>query len=233
MQNIKKYVCEFFGTMGLVIFGCGVAVATGCYGNDGIVATSLAFGFAILIMVYAIGGVSGCHINPAVSLAMLITKRISPLDCAYYVASQILGAVAGASIIALFFGSFSWLGSNTAQAVLVHQYGNVGSLFIALASEIFLTFVFVFVVLAVTSKNEFNKISGIVIGLALALVHLLGIRLTGTSVNPARSIGPAILEMFSGNLDAISQIWIFIVGPIIGAVIAAFAFCMLNDKCEH
>lgn len=233
MQNIKNYISEFIGTMLLVVFGCGVAVATGTVGNDGIVATSLAFGLIIVAMVYTLGNISGCHINPAVSLAMLITKKISLTDFMYYVISQILGAIAGAAVVGLFFGDFSNLGGNQAQPILILQYGDVGSLFIALAVEIVLTFAFVFALLGVTSKVENKLVSGLVIGSTLTLVHLLGIRLTGTSVNPARSIGPAILQMFGGNLDAISQIWIFIVGPLVGAAIAACAFCLLTCKKEH
>ncbi len=231
MENIKKYIAEFIGTMFLVVFGCGVAVATnGCEGNAGIVATALAFGLVIVAMAYSVGNISGCHINPAVSLAMLIAKKISLMDCIYYVISQVLGAVAGAAIVGLFFGDFTNLGGNAAQQVLTFQYGDTGALFIALAVEVILTFAFVFAILGVTSKTENNKVSGLVIGFSLTLVHLLGIRLTGTSVNPARSIGPALLQMIGGEFTSISQIWIFIVGPLAGAALAAYVFKMLYCK---
>lgn len=232
MKSFKKYVAEFIGTMVLVIVGCGVAVATGCSDNGGIVATALAFGLAIVALAYTIGSISGCHINPAVSLAMLITKKISALDFLGYVIAQTLGATLGASIVALFFKRFYSLGGNQAQAVLTEGYGEVGSLFVALAVEIVLTFIFVFAILGVTSKDENGRVSGLVIGLSLTLVHLLGIRLTGTSVNPARSFGPALLQAFAGNTDALAQVWIFIVGPLAGAALAALIFKLLFSKKE-
>ena len=231
MKGIKKYIAEFIGTMVLVLFGCGVAVATSCYGNDGIIATSLAFGFAFISMAYVIGEISGCHINPAVSFAMFIMKKLSKTDLIYYVISQLLGAVAGSALIAVFFGGFEFLGSNQAQYILEYSYGSVGSLFVALACEVVLSFIFVFVVIGVSEKFENKKIVGIAIGLTLALVHLLGIRLTGTSVNPARSLAPALLEMIGGSYDPIMQIWIFIVGPVIGAVIAAYVYKMMTSDC--
>ena len=176
----------------LVIFGCGVAVATGCEGNDGVVATALAFGLVIVAMAYSIGNVSGCHINPAVSLAMLLNKKMSGKEFAGYVISQVLGAIAGAAIVGLLFGSFKNLGGNAVQAAVTAQYGDVASLAIGLIAEIVLTFGFVLAILGVTSKTDNKTVTGIVIGLTLTLVHLLGIRLTGTSVNPARSLGPAL-----------------------------------------
>ena len=232
MKGIKKYIAEFIGTMVLVLFGCGVAVATACYGNDGIIATALAFGFSIIAMAYLIGEISGCHVNPAVSLAMFITKKLSKTDLIYYIISQTLGAVAGCALIALFFGSFEFLGANQAQYALDYAYGDTGALFVALATEIVLSFIFVFVVLGVTAKTENKKISGVSIGLTLTLVHLLGIRLTGTSVNPARSLAPALLEMIGGSFEPISQIWIFIIGPCLGAIIAAYVYKMMFCECE-
>ena len=232
MKGIKKYIAEFIGTMVLVLFGCGVAVATACYGNDGIIATALAFGFSIIAMAYVIGEISGCHVNPAVSLAMFITKKLSKTDLIYYIISQTLGAVAGCALIAFFFGSFEFLGANQAQYALDYAYGDTGALFVALATEIVLSFIFVFVVLGVTAKTENKKISGVSIGLTLTLVHLLGIRLTGTSVNPARSLAPALLEMIGGNFEPISQIWIFIIGPLLGAIIAAYVYKMMFCECD-
>ncbi len=230
MALSKKCIAEFIGTFVLVVFGCGVAVATGCVGNDGIIATALAFGLVIVAMAYSIGNISGCHINPAVSFAMLISKKISGKEFIGYVLSQILGAIAGASVVGLFFGDFASLGGNAAQTALTTAYGSTTALFVALGVEIVLTFTFVLAIMGVTSKNENKAVTGIVIGLALTLVHLLGIRLTGTSVNPARSIGPALLQMIGGDFTAISQIWIFIVGPILGGALAAIIYNCLDAK---
>lgn len=230
MENLKKYLAECIGTMVLVVFGCGVAVATGCEGNSGIVATALAFGLVIVAMAYSIGNISGCHINPAVSLAMLISKKMSGKDFIMYVISQIIGAVIGAAIVGLFFGSFANLGGNAVQKVVTDAYGDGGSLAVGLVAEIVLTFAFVLAIMGVTSKTDNKTVTGIVIGLTLTLVHLLGIRLTGTSVNPARSIGPALLQMIGGDFTAISQIWIFIVGPLLGAALAALLYNFLDGK---
>lgn len=230
MENLKKCLAEFIGTMVLVVFGCGVAVATGCSDNAGIVATALAFGLVIVAMAYSIGNVSGCHINPAVSLAMLISKKMSGKDFVLYVVSQILGAIVGAAIVGLLFGSFENLGGNFVQTTVTDVYDGGSSLVIGLVAEIVLTFGFVLAIMGVTSKTDNKTVTGIVIGLALTLVHLLGIRLTGTSVNPARSIGPALLQMIGGDFTAISQIWIFIVGPLVGAALAAVIYNFLDSQ---
>lgn len=229
-EQIKKYAAEFIGTAVLVIVGCGVAVATGCLGNDGIVATALAFGLAIVAMAYSIGNVSGCHINPAVSLAMAMNKKITWKEFAGYVASQILGAIVGAAIVALFFGSFKNLGGNAAQSAVIAAYGDLGAQFVALAVEVVLTFIFIIAILGVTSKTDNKAVVGIVIGLTLVLVHLLGIRLTGTSVNPARSIGPALLQMIGGDFTAISQIWVFIIGPLVGSALAVITYNFISSS---
>ena len=230
---LKKCIAEFIGTFVIVVFGCGVAVATGCSDNGGIVATALAFGLVIVAMAYSIGNISGCHINPAVSTAMLVSGKMTAKDYVGYVLSQILGALAGAAVVGLFFGSFKNLGGNAVQTTLTNAYGSTGALFVGLIVEIVLTFAFVLAILGVTSKTENKAVTGVVIGLALTLVHLLGIRLTGTSVNPARSIGPAILQMIGGDFTAISQIWIFIVGPILGAVLAAVLYKFLEGKKQE
>lgn len=230
IELLKKCIAECIGTMVLVVFGCGVAVATGCAGNDGIIATALAFGLVIVAMAYSIGNVSGCHINPAVSLAMLINKKMSLKDFIFYIISQIIGALIGAAIVGLFFGSFANLGGNAVQETVVNAYGEGGSLAVGLLVEIVLTFAFVLAILGVTSRTDNKAVTGIVIGLALTLVHLLGIRLTGTSVNPARSIGPALLQMIGGDFKAISQIWIFIVGPFIGSALAAYLYSFIDSK---
>lgn len=233
MQTLKKCLAEFIGTAVLVVFGCGVAVATGCAGNDGIVATALAFGLVIVAMAYSIGNVSGCHINPAVSLAMAINKKISWKDFAFYVLSQVLGAIVGSAILGLFFGSFANLGGNAVQSVVVDSYSNGGYLAVGLVVEIVLTFAFVLAILGVTSRTENKAVTGVVIGLTLTLVHLLGIRLTGTSVNPARSIGPALLQMIDGEFGAIKEIWIFIVGPFVGSALAAVLYRFLDKNSDE
>ena len=230
MQFAKKCIAELVGTMLLVVFGCGVAVAAGCEGSDGLIATALAFGLSIVAMAYSIGNISGCHINPAVSLAMLINKKMNAKEFAGYVASQIVGAVLGAAIVALLFGSFENLGGNAVQTGVTEAYGEGGALAVGLAAEVVLTFCFVLAILGVTSKTENKAVTGIVIGLSLTLVHLLGIRLTGTSVNPARSLGPALLQMIGGDFTAISQIWIFIVGPLLGAALAAVLYAFFEGR---
>ena len=213
---MKKYICEFLGTLVLVLFGCGIAVVSG--GN--LVATALAFGLAIVACAYVIGGVSGCHVNPAVSLAMLIRGDIDVKDFCWYVVSQVFGAIAGAGIL-YFILSSSKLGTD---ALGTNGFGSLSAVNLSLGGavvvEIILTFVFIFTILGVTSDKKYASVSGIVIGLALTFVHLLGINLTGTSVNPARSIGPALL---TGG-TALSQIWVFIVAPLIGGALAAFVF---------
>lgn len=214
---MRKYIAEFVGTFVLVLVACGVAVAT----NANIVATSLAFGLVIVAMAYSIGNVSGCHINPAVSFAMLITKKMSPKDFVGYVIAQVLGAIAGAGVLGILFESSTALGANGYGA------GTYASnLLIALLIEIILTFIFVTTILGVTSKKENNSVAGIVIGLTLTLVHLIGIPFTGTSVNPARSLGPAI---FQGG-DALSQVWVFIVAPLVGALIAGLFYKYVLEK---
>ena len=218
---MKKYIAEFIGTAVLVVFGCGTAVAVGCdaASGSGYLLTALAFGLVIVAMAYSIGNVSGCHINPAVSIAMLVSKKLSGKDFICYVIAQVLGAIFGSVILGVIFGWDCGFGANSIQATWEH--GNVGS---ALLAEIILTFVFVIAICGVTSKVENGAVAGIVIGLTLTLVHILGIALTGTSVNPARSIGPAI---FAGGA-ALSQLWIFIVGPLVGGALAAVVYNALS-----
>lgn len=217
---MKKYIAEFLGTLVLVLFGTGIAVVSG----GDLVATSLAFGLAIVAEAYVIGNISGCHVNPAVSLAMLINKKLSVKDFICYVISQILGAIAGSAIL-FFILSNTSLGTTALGA---NFYGELSanniSLIGAIVTEIVLTCVFVYTILGVTSDDNKSNIAGIVIGLTLTFVHLIGIPLTGTSVNPARSLAPAI---FLGG-EAIRQIWVFILAPLVGGALAAILFKYLN-----
>ena len=217
---MKKYIAEFLGTLVLVLFGTGIAVVSG--GN--LVATSLAFGLSIVAMAYVIGNISGCHINPAVSLAMLISKKLSVKDFICYVIAQVLGAIAGSAIL-FFILSNTNLGTTALGA---NFYGELSAsnitLVAAIVTEIVLTFVFIYTILGVTSDESKSNVAGLVIGLTLTFVHLIGIPLTGTSVNPARSLAPAI---FLGG-EAFRQIWVFILAPLVGGALAAFTFKYLN-----
>ena len=216
---MKKYICELVGTFVLTLVGCGVAVVTGA----NVVATSLAFGLTIVAMAYSIGNVSGCHINPAVSLSMLMTKKISVKEFVFYVIAQVIGAILAAAVLGVLLSSFKSLGANTYGAER-QLATNVG---IALLVEEILTFIFITAILGVTSKKENTAVVGIVIGLTLTLVHLLGISFTGTSVNPARSLGPAI---FVGG-TALKQVWVFIVAPLVGSLLASvFYTTVIKEK---
>lgn len=215
---MKKYISEFVGTFGLTFFACGVAVVVGCSTPAGITATALAFGLVIVAMAYSIGSVSGCHINPAVTLAMRVTGRMDNKECGYYIISQLLGALFGSLLLGLCLGSFKHLGANGFGGMLPN--GTEVSALIALIVEIILTFIFITVILTVTSKKENSAVAGIVIGLTLVLVHLIGIPFTGTSVNPARSLAPAILQ----GGDAFIQSWLFILAPIVGSLLAALFY---------
>ena len=213
--------------MVLVLMGCGTAVSLGCTNADPetVVGTALAFGLAVVAMAYTIGGISGCHINPAITLGCLISGRISGKDAAMYMLFQVIGAILGAAILFLCttgVEGFAGTGANACQSGV----SEVG----ALVAEIVFTAIFVLVVLGTTdSKVGAGNFAGLAIGLSLVLVHLVCIRYTGTSVNPARSIGPALFE--GGN--ALAQLWIFIVGPFIGAAIAAGIWKMIAPcKCE-
>ncbi|MDE5888530.1 MAG: MIP family channel protein [Bacilli bacterium] len=221
---IRKFISEFVGTMLLVIFGCGTAVAvnkyvTGIYGIAlpfTMLLIACAFGLILMALVYTIGRVSGAHVNPAVSIAALIDGRITVFDCVYYVAAQILGGVTGAAVLAWIFAASTELGANGYDTL--SALNNITTLPVALVVETILTFVFVLVVLSVTKKENCN--SGVAIGLTLTLVHIMGIPFTGTSVNPARSIGPAVLT----RGVALEQLWVFIVAPIVGGILAALFY---------
>ena len=225
---MKKYFCEAIGTCVLVLFGCGAAVITG-----NIVAIALAFGLSIVAMAYVIGDVSGCHVNPAVSLAMLINKKITLIDFFFYVIAQIVGAFVGAGLLYLilnFSQAVAQAGGISAIGLGTNGFGEASSLginmWIALLVEVVLTFVFIYTILGVTSDEKKSSVAGIVIGLTLAFVHILGISLTGTSVNPARSLAPAIF--LCG--EALKQVWVFIVAPFIGSALAAVTYKFLNKE---
>jgi len=219
----KKYVAEFLGMFVLVFMGCGAAIFLGAETGVGHLAVALAFGLSIVAMAYVIGGISGCHINPAVSLSMLISKKMSVGSFVGYVIAQVAGAIAAAALLQ---GLLSMTNIIDATGGLgTNGIANVGA-GAALIIEAVLTFIFVFVILGVVSDSSKSNVAGIVIGLSLTFVHIVGIPLTGTSVNPARSIGPAI---FAGG-DALTDLWIFIVAPLVGAAFAAVVFGWLNAR---
>ena len=230
---MKKYLAEFIGTMVLVILGCGSAVAANALlGNVGIgiplaystLLIALGFGLALISMAYSIGNVSGCHINPAVSLAMLVSGKMNIHDFVGYIIAQFAGGIAGSAVLCVFFGSNAALGQNGygMQSALGVSEGT------AFLVEVVLTFIFVLLILGVTSTKENSRCAGLMIGLTLTVVHILGIPFTGTSVNPARSFGPALL---AGGL-ALKQVWLFLLAPCVGAVIAAVTWKVIAMKEE-
>lgn len=230
-MQMKKYIAEFIGTLVLVVFGCGSAVAANTLlGNAGegiplafsTLLIAFAFGLVIVAMAYSIGNISGCHINPAVSLGMLVAGRMQVKEFIGYIISQFLGGIAGAGILVFLFGSSEALGQNGFGAASALGI-NAGQAFVI---EVILTFVFVIAILGVTSKTENTAAAGLVIGLTLTLVHILGIPFTGTSVNPARSFGPALL---AGG-QALGQVWLFILAPLAGAAIAALVYKFLSRE---
>ncbi len=219
---MKRYISELIGTMVLVLFGCGsAAIAGSVLGTVGI---ALAFGLSIVAMAYVIGDISGCHINPAVSIGMWIDGRLETKDLIMYIVFQCIGAIIGIAILAVIINSAPSLGGYAATGLGQNGFGSASSVGLdvvgAIIVEIILTFVFVFTVLGVTKKAENSAVAGIVIGLTLAFVHIMGIPLTGTSVNPARSLAPAL---FIGG-QALQQVWVFILAPIVGAVIAGLLY---------
>lgn len=220
---MKKYICEFIGTLILVLFGCGVAVFT----DSNLVATALTFGLSIVVIFYSIGNISGCHLNPAVSFAFYLSGKMSGKEFIKYVVSQILGAIIGAILLAVIINNVSNLGDYKQTTMGVNSYGAFGiNMLGAFIVETILTFVFVLTILGVTRNNKYNNIAGIIIGLSLTFVHLLGINLTGTSVNPARSIGPAIVL----GIESLKQVWLFILAPFFGSTLASLTSKYLNEK---
>ena len=232
---LKKCIAEFIGTFVLVFFACGVAAVTG-----NLVATALAFGLVIVAMAYSIGRISGCHINPAVSLACLIEKKMTLVEFVMYVAAQILGGITGALLL---FGILKMNNGSLAEVGNACNYTATGTLkagpiFSAILFEIVLTCVFVFVILHVTdekSEKVSGKLAGLIIGLTLTLVHLLGIVVTGTSVNPARSLATAISSAIYGQgTEALKHVWIFIIAPFAGGALAALLHSFLvKDSTEE
>ncbi len=229
---MKKYLAECIGAATLVILGCGTAMLVGCdaASGSGYLLTALAFGLTIVAMAYSIGNISGCHINPAVSLGVLLTGGMDAKEFVGYVISQCVGALAGAAVLAAIFGlggvtdMTGGLGSNGLAGV-------GGNALAGLLVEIVLTFIFVIAILGVTSKKaNHGSFGGLVIGLTLVVVHILGIGLTGTSVNPARSFGPALVAAIRGNSAPLADLWVFIVGPLVGAALAAFTYKTLETK---
>lgn len=215
---MKRYIAELIGTMVLVLFGCGSAAIAGT--TLGTLGIALAFGLSIVAMAYVIGDISGCHINPAVSIGMWIDGRMDAKDLILYIAFQCIGAIIGIGILAVIINSCAYLGGCSVTGLGQNGFGAASSVGLnvvgAIIVEIILTFVFVLTVLGVTKKVENTTIAGIVIGLTLAFVHIMGIPLTGTSVNPARSLAPAL---FLGG-QALQQVWVFILAPVVGAIMA-------------
>jgi aquaporin Z len=227
IKPFTKYVAELFGTMVLVLIGCGSAVIAG--GNIGYLGISFAFGVAVLVMVYTIGPISGCHINPAITISMLVIGKINAKDAAFYVIFQIIGAIIGAGLLFLIASGLdgysltvNGLGQN---GFGIHSPGKY-SMVSGIIAEVVFTALFLFIILGSTHKNAPAGFAGIAIGLALFLIHIVVIPVTGTSVNPARSIGPAL---FVGG-DALAQLWVFIVAPIVGGIIGALKWKIFFGK---
>lgn len=228
---MKKYIAEFIGTFTLVFIGCGTAMLVGCdasYGC-GYLLTALAFGLTIVGMAYCVGNISGCHINPAVSLGVLMSGGMKAADFCGYVIAQCIGAFAGSGLLALIF-SMGGIVDMTGGYGTNGLAGVNGNVVAGLIVEAVLTFIFVLTILGVTSKKaNHGSFGGVVIGFTLVLVHILGIGLTGTSVNPARSVGPAIVAAIMNNSEPMGSLWVFIVGPLAGAALAAVTYKFLES----
>ena len=224
---MKKYLAEMIGTMVLVLMGCGAAVFAGAaqpFDAVGTLGVAFAFGLSVVAMAYAIGSISGCHINPAITLGVFMSGRMSGKDAGMYIVFQIIGAIIGSAIL-WFLAKDS---GSTTTFTGANNFAD-GQMSVAFVAEMVFTFIFVLVVLGVTAKNGLNEFAGLAIGLALVVVHIVCIPITGTSVNPARSIGPALFE----GGTALTNLWLFIVAPFIGAAIAAIVWkgiTVENDK---
>lgn len=230
---MKKYLAEMVGTMVLVLMGCGSAIFNfGVGSTTQVLTVAFGFGLSVVAMAYTIGGTSGCHINPAITLGALLSGRISGKDAGMYMIFQVIGAILGSTILYLIVSNIdatgaSYIAQGSAFATKTGSNGLQPGVNVTggLIAEIIFTFVFVLVVLGTTdSKKGAGNFAGLAIGLSLVLVHIVCIPLTGTSVNPARSVGPAIFDAVYGSTAALSQLWIFIVGPFIGAALSAFVW---------
>ena len=226
---MKKYFAELIGTAVLTLLGCGTAVFVGCSEPAGVVGTAIAFGLAVVAMAYTIGGISGCHINPAITLGVVLSKRMSWKDACGYWCGQILGGIAGAAILFAIVKLTGAPGATGNPELLgTNSVTNAGGIPGALLVEFVATFIFVFVVLGATDeKKGAGNLAGLAIGLSLVLIHLVCINLTGTSVNPARSFGPALFVCG----DALKDVWVFFVGPLAGGALAACVWSCLNGGC--
>ncbi|PRD45473.1 MIP family channel protein [Sphingobacterium haloxyli] len=233
----SKFVAELIGTFGLVLFGCGAAAIAGVdtmagLSGLGLLGISMAFGLSVVVFAYAIGGISGCHINPAVTIGVLCAGRMSVKDAVVYIIAQCMGALLGAFVLQQIltgqlagFTAGEWAyGANGWGTKYQSEYGTAA----AFITETVLTFIFLFVILATTSKVGNSTMAGLAIGFTLLLIHMVAIPITGTSVNPARSLGPALL---AGG-QALSQLWLFIIAPILGAVIAAMVWRVMEPKAD-
>jgi len=232
IKSSTKFIVELVGTFSLVLFGCGAAAVAGVdtlagLSGIGLLGISLAFGLAVVVMAYSIGGISGCHINPAVTISMLVAGKIELKEALGYIVAQFIGATLAAFVLMQILNGMSGftmgeyaLGSNGWG----EDYQNKFNMTSAFITEAVLTFLFLFVIFATTSKWGNSNMAGLAIGLGLVLIHLVAIPITGTSVNPARSFGPAI---FAGG-SALSQLWLFIVAPIIGGVLSALFWKMIE-----
>jgi aquaporin Z len=230
MNNLSKLFAEFFGTFALVLIGCGSAVIAGAY--IGTLGIALAFGFVLLVMVYVIGPISGCHINPAVTLSMFAANKIKSLDAIFYIIMQCLGAIFASSILLII------LSGRPGYSISVHGLAQNGygvaspagfNLISCFVAEVVLTFLFVLVIFLSTSDLVPKNFAGITIGITLGIVHMVGIPITGTSVNPARSLGPAV---FVGGLAA-DQLWLFWLAPLFGGILAACVWMVFRYWYEH
>ena len=225
---MKKYLAELVGTFVLTFLGCGAAVALGCGADTAsVVGTAIAFGLAVVAMAYTIGGISGCHINPAITLGCFLSGRMNAKDCGMYMVFQVIGAILAAALLAGIVGTMGADGIITTKTgANACAFGVTNGLIV----EIVLTMIFVLVVLGATAKTNgaTNNFAGLAIGLSLILIHLVGIHFTGTSVNPARSIGPALFE----GGQALSDLWVFIVGPLVGGALAACIWKIIDCDCD-
>jgi aquaporin Z len=226
VTDSQRYVAELVGTFVLVFIGCGSATLAGKY--IGFTGIAFAFGLSVLAMVYAIGGISGCHINPAISISMFASGKLKAKDTVFYVVAQCVGAVIGAAVV------YAVAVGNPGYSLAVNGLGQNGygvaspggfSMTSGFIAEVVLTFIFLLVIYGSTSERAPKEFAGIAIGLSLVLIHLVGIPITGTSVNPARSLGPAVIV----GGTALSQLWLFWVAPIIGGLLAAAVWRFLGS----